>query len=47
MSERPVLAYAKLVDDYLNEAHRDHPGTGCAINALVGVSSIVFFWRMK
>jgi TetR/AcrR family transcriptional regulator, transcriptional repressor for nem operon len=30
------LAYTKLVDDYLNEAHRDHPGTGCAISALAG-----------
>ncbi len=30
------LTYAELVDDYLNEAHRDHPGTGCAISALVG-----------
>lgn len=24
----------KPVDDYLSEAHRDHPGTGCAISAL-------------
>jgi TetR/AcrR family transcriptional repressor of nem operon len=30
------LAYTKLVDGYLNEAHRDHPGTGCAISALAG-----------
>jgi len=32
----PPMAYAKLVDNYLSEAHRDHPGTGCAISALVG-----------
>jgi TetR/AcrR family transcriptional regulator, transcriptional repressor for nem operon len=31
--ERP-LTYAKLVDDYLSEEHRDHPGSGCAISAL-------------
>ncbi len=29
----PPLSYAKLIDDYLNEAHRD-PGTGCAVSAL-------------
>jgi TetR/AcrR family transcriptional repressor of nem operon len=28
------VSYEKLVDDYLNEAHRDHPGTGCAFSAL-------------
>ena len=28
----PPMTYAKLVDDYLSEAHRDHPGTGCAIS---------------
>jgi TetR/AcrR family transcriptional regulator, transcriptional repressor for nem operon len=27
-------SYGKLVDDYLTEAHRDHPGTGCAFSAL-------------
>jgi TetR/AcrR family transcriptional regulator, transcriptional repressor for nem operon len=32
----PPLTYAKLVDDYLSEAHRDHPGSGCAISALTG-----------
>ena len=32
----PPLTYAKLVDDYLSEAHRDHPGSGCAISALAG-----------
>jgi TetR/AcrR family transcriptional regulator, transcriptional repressor for nem operon len=30
------LSYATLVDDYLSEAHRDHPGSGCAISALAG-----------
>jgi TetR/AcrR family transcriptional repressor of nem operon len=32
----PPLTYAKLVDDYLSEGHRDHPGTGCAVGALAG-----------
>ena len=30
----PPLTYAKLIDDYLNEAHRDDQGTGCAYSAL-------------
>jgi TetR/AcrR family transcriptional repressor of nem operon len=30
----PPLTYAKLVDDYLSEKHRDHPGSGCVISAL-------------
>ncbi len=30
----PPMTYAKLIDDYLNEAHRDDPGTGCAYSAL-------------
>jgi TetR/AcrR family transcriptional regulator, transcriptional repressor for nem operon len=30
----PPVSYEKLVDDYLSEAHRDNPGTGCAISAL-------------
>ena len=30
----PPLTYAKLIDEYLNEAHRDDPGTGCAYSAL-------------
>jgi TetR/AcrR family transcriptional repressor of nem operon len=30
----PAVSYAKLIDDYLNEAHRDDPGTGCAFSAL-------------
>jgi TetR/AcrR family transcriptional repressor of nem operon len=32
----PAVSYAKLIDDYLNEAHRDDPGTGCAFSALAG-----------
>ena len=28
------LSYESLIDDYLNEAHRDNPGTGCAFAAL-------------
>ena len=30
----PPASYEKLIDDYLNEAHRDNPGTGCAFSAL-------------
>ena len=30
----PSVSLAKLIDDYLNEAHRDNPGTGCAFSAL-------------
>jgi TetR/AcrR family transcriptional repressor of nem operon len=30
----PPVSYAKLIDDYLNHAHRDNPGTGCAFSAL-------------
>src|SRR6202790_2434538 len=32
----PPVSYAKLIDEYLNEAHRDSPGTGCAFGALAG-----------
>src|SRR5882762_3690885 len=28
------VSYEKLIDDYLNEAHRNNPGTGCAYSAL-------------
>src|SRR6267378_4318915 len=31
-----AMSYAKLIDEYLNEAHRDNPGTGCAFSALAG-----------
>ena len=30
------LTFDSLVDDYLSEAHRDRPGTGCAVGALAG-----------
>jgi TetR/AcrR family transcriptional regulator, transcriptional repressor for nem operon len=30
----PSVSLSKLIDDYLNEAHRDNPGTGCAFSAL-------------
>src|ERR1700716_1194215 len=29
-TEGAPLSSAKLIDDYLNEAHRDNPGIGCA-----------------
>jgi TetR/AcrR family transcriptional repressor of nem operon len=28
------VSHEKLIDEYLNEAHRDNPGTGCAFSAL-------------
>src|SRR4029077_10644140 len=28
------VSYAKLIDDYLSEAHRNNPGTGCGFSAL-------------
>ena len=30
----PPISYAKLIDDYLSDAHRKSPGTGCAFSAL-------------
>jgi TetR/AcrR family transcriptional repressor of nem operon len=30
----PPLSLTKLIDDYLSEAHRDNPGSGCAFSAL-------------
>ena len=30
----PPVTYEKLIRDYLNEAHRDNPGAGCAYSAL-------------
>jgi len=30
----PPVSLAKLIDEYLNAAHRDDPGTGCAFSAL-------------
>jgi len=32
----PPVTYESLVDDYLSQAHRDHPGTGCPVSALAG-----------
>ena len=32
----PRFTYESLVDDYLSEAHRNHPGTGCPVGALAG-----------
>jgi TetR/AcrR family transcriptional repressor of nem operon len=33
-SSGPPMSYEKLIDEYLNEAHRDNPGRGCAFSAL-------------
>src|ERR1700754_1291635 len=30
----PSVSLAKLIDEYLNETHRDNPGLGCAFSAL-------------
>lgn len=30
----PSVTYARLVDSYLSEAHRNNPGAGCAVSAL-------------
>jgi TetR/AcrR family transcriptional repressor of nem operon len=32
----PPVTYESLVDDYLSEGHRNHPGKGCSVGALVG-----------
>ena len=32
----PPVTYGSLVSEYLSEAHRKHPGTGCAVAALSG-----------
>lgn len=32
----PPVTYDSLVDAYLSEAHRNHPGTGCPVGALAG-----------
>ena len=32
----PPVPYDSLIDSYLTEAHRDHPGTGCPVGALAG-----------
>ena len=30
----PSVSYEELIDDYLSEAHRNNPGTGCGFSAL-------------
>src|SRR5260370_2921695 len=32
----PPVTYDAFVDDYLSEAHRNHPSTGCPVGALAG-----------
>src|SRR5580693_3520324 len=32
----PPVTYDSLIDSYLSEAHRNDPGTGCAVGALAG-----------
>jgi TetR/AcrR family transcriptional repressor of nem operon len=32
----PRVTYKSMVDDYLTEAHRNHPGMGCPVGALAG-----------
>lgn len=32
----PPVSYESLVDEYLSETHRDHPGVGCPIGAMAG-----------
>ena len=32
----PPVTYGSLVNEYLTETHRKHPGTGCAVAALSG-----------
>lgn len=32
----PQVTYESLIDEYLSEAHRNHPGTGCPVGALAG-----------
>lgn len=32
----PPVTYDSLVDNYLSEAHRDNPATGCPVGALAG-----------
>src|SRR3982074_3821422 len=35
-SGAPPRAYKCLVEDYLNETHRNHPGSGCPVGRLAG-----------
>jgi len=36
VSGGPPVTYESLVDEYLSEAHRNHPGTGCPVSTLAG-----------
>ena len=40
VSGGPPVTYPSLVDDYLIEAHRDHPGTGCPVSAVGALSKM-------
>src|SRR3981081_1257650 len=33
-SGRPPVSFTDLIDDYMSDAHRKNPGTGCAFSAL-------------
>src|ERR1700730_3963483 len=35
--------YAKLVDDYLSKANRDHPGKGCAVSELAARGQSTYY----
>lgn len=35
-SSGPPFTFDSLVNDYLSETHRNHPGTGCPVGALAG-----------
>jgi TetR/AcrR family transcriptional regulator, transcriptional repressor for nem operon len=35
-ADGPPVTYESLVNDYLTEAHRNRPGTGCPVGALAG-----------
>jgi TetR/AcrR family transcriptional repressor of nem operon len=35
-SGAPPVPYGSLIDEYLSEAHRNHPGTDCLIGSLAG-----------
>jgi TetR/AcrR family transcriptional repressor of nem operon len=35
-SNGPPVTYESLIDEYLSETHRDHPGAGCPVGALAG-----------
>jgi TetR/AcrR family transcriptional repressor of nem operon len=32
----PSVSYESLVDEYLSDTHRNHPGAGCPVGALAG-----------